>query len=310
MRYIRRTTFVLSTSILCMLGMTQPDRGAPPPPPQADGADSPETRDGPRGRLGIELQLDPEALRIRLERMVERGQEMASRGQAALDKLDSGAPASEVLDELRDDSITRRTRSDVRPEVDEPRRNEARGPRTDQRDDHDAIYSFLKTEFPELWNNLEPFLKQDPRSADRLLGRMAPQIREILALRESHPQLAAVKTQQMRAGLDFVESARLYRIVLSNPDATQGDRESALDDIRTHAEARFDAELEAKMLEIMRLEARLNQLRDSISALEERRDHEVDQMVHTAHTNAKRLARQQAQRQQRPGSEGTGSGDD
>lgn len=304
----RLHTLVLSASALFMLGMVQPDHGASRP--STDDA-KPAKAENPeaRGRLGLELQLDPDALRIRLVRMVERGEEMAVRGQAALEKLDSGAPATEVLEELRGNDEPSRARGDARRDTPTQRNPNERRSRPGGDEERLAIQQFLQTEFPELWAKFEPFLRQDPRDADRLLGRMAPQIREILALKQSHPELAKIKTAQMRTGLDFGEAARLYRLVLSNPDSTQSDREEALNEIRSHAEARFDAELEAKQLEIDRLEARLNQLRDSVSELEQRREQEVDQMVDLAHRNAERLARQQAQKQ-RSGAGASGSGDD
>lgn len=307
MNSLRLHTLVLSTSALFMLGMVQPDRGVTSPPnaPQPTQDENPDAR----GRLGLELQLDPDALRIRLVRMIERGEEMAVRGQAALEKLDAGAPATEVLEELRGSDEPRRARGESRPDTPSQRNPNDRRSRPGGDEDRQAIQQFLQTEFPKLWTKFEPFLRQDPRDADRLLGRMAPQIREILALRDSHPELAKIKTAQMRTGLEFGEAARLYRLVLSNPDSTQSDREEALGEIRSHAEARFDAELEAKQLEIDRLEARLNQLRDSVTQLEQRREQEVDQMVDLAHRNAERLARQQAQKQ-RSGSGATGSGDD
>lgn len=317
MKHLRHTPIILSLSVLCMLGMAQPDPAREGAPPQGESRNaeprSGDKRDMPRGRLGLEIQLDPEALRIRLQRLVEHGQDMAERGQSAIDKLDAGASASEVLSELRMTEDPRRTRSDSRNEGDTKRRGndrpDERRSRTNTPDDRDAINQFIQAEFPELWSNIEPMLKQDPRNADRLLGRMAPQIREILALQGPRPELAKVKTKQMRAMFDMIEASRLYRIVLSNPDATQSERESALSSIRTHAEERFDAELRAKQLDIARLEARLDELRGSVAELEDRRDQEVDQMVTVAQQNAERLALQQAQRQQKKGS-GSGSGDD
>ncbi len=308
MNSLRLHTLVLSTSALFMLGMVQPDHGVSRP--STDDA-KPAKAENPeaRGRLGLELQLDPDALRIRLVRMIERGEEMAVRGQAALEKLDSGAPATEVLEELRGNDEPSRARGDARRDTPTQRNPNERRSRPGGDEERQAIQQFLQKEFPELWAKFEPFLRQDPRDADRLLGRMAPQIREILALKQSHPELAKIKTAQMRTGLDFGEAARLYRLVLSNPDSTQSDREEALNEIRSHAEARFDAELEAKQLEIDRLEARLNQLRDSVSELEQRREQEVDKMVDLAHRNAERLARQQAQKQ-RSGAGASGSGDD
>jgi len=313
----QRISACLSLALaVCMLGMTQPQHhpDAPPPDEQPPGETSDSAPEGqpPRGRLGLEVTLDPEALRIRLERMVERGQDMAQRGQAAIDKLDSGAPAQEVLNELRPASDSSDERSERREDMRNTSRREAMGSPNRQaaiEEDRAAIHGFIQSEFPDLWNNIKPILEHDPHSAERLLGKMAPQIREILALKRSYPELAAIKTTQMRAEFDFVEAARVYRTVLNDPDAGNDQIERALGIMRFHAEARFNAELRAKQLEIARLESHLNQLRVSIDALEDQREHEVARIVTAAQKNAERLSRQQKQRKQ-PKGQRQDSGDD
>jgi hypothetical protein len=309
MRHQRKTICLLAALAGCMLGMTQPQpRGGEPRPPGSSN-DEPNS-EPPRGRLELEVKLDPDALRIRLQRMIERGQSMAQRAESALEQLNAGANASEVLGELREPE--RELGPGPERENRRPPRERENGPSgmrgTDQTDQQEML-GFLRDEFPELWGNLEPIIRADPRSAERLLGRMAPQVREILALRRSHPELASIKTTQMRAGLDFVEAARVYRTVLNNQDAGIDEIEQAKSEMRRHAETRFDAELRAKQLEILKLEERLDQLRHSVSALEERREYEVDRIVTAAENNANRLTRQQSQRKQR-GDDSKELGDD
>lgn len=281
---------------LGMLGMTQPE-GKPRPGNGGEPSAAESDRQAPRGRLSFELTLDPEALRIRLERMISRGKEMAERGQAALDKLDAGAPASEVLNELRSDDANRRGRDEPGLKGEDPRRAGPEGAPPQQGiSDHRLIHAFLQQEFPNLWANISPIVEQDPRSAARLVERMAPQIREILVLKRSQPELAEIKTQQMRVRLDFVEASRLYRQAIGNQNATDSDRADALERIRVLAAQRFDADLRAKQFEIDRLEARLDELRASLNSYEDRRDTEIQQMTAFEQRNAERLARQQAQR--------------
>lgn len=296
MKHARLTLIAAPLLTLGMLGMSQPE-GKPRPGNGGEPAAAEPDRQAPRGRLSLELTLDPEALRIRLERMISRGKEMAERGQAALDKLDAGASASEVLNELRSDDANRRGRDEPVQKGEEPRRAGPDGAPPQQGiSDHRHIHAFLQQEFPNLWANISPIVEQDPRSAARLVERMAPQIREILALKRSQPELAEIKTQQMRVRLDFVEASRLYRQALGNHDATDSDRADALDRIRVLAAQRFDADLRAKQFEIDRLEARLDELRASLSSYEDRRDTEIQQMTAFEQRNAERLARQQAQR--------------
>ncbi len=291
MKLARTALITIPLLALGMLAMTQPE-GAPPP--SAD-------RQGPRGRVGLELQLDPEALRIRLQRMIDRGQAMVDRGRGAIEKLDAGASPSEVLSELRPVETPRRLRAGDTPNTHATPMGDRPVPDADRptpSDDREQIHAFLREEFPDLWKNVQPMIEQNPRSADRLVGRMAPKIREILVLRRTQPDLAKIKTLQMHAGFDFVEAARLYRVALSDPNASESQRERSLADVRTYAEQRFDTEMQAKQLEISRLESRLDELRASLSELEAQRDQEVSRMVLGAQRNAERLARQQRQRQQ------------
>lgn len=289
---------------LSMLGLAQPSQ------PTGDHDRSSERsqqkqgeRVQPQGRLGLELKLDPEALRIRLQRSITRSQEMIDRSQAALEKLDAGASATEVLRELRVSNPDRPQRPDTRPEQTAEKQSGHNGNLSS-----DQVLGFVRSELPELWKNLKPFIEKDPRSAERLLGRMAPQIREILTLQRIEPELADIKAQQMRAGLNLVEAGRQYRTVIGNPDSTQSEREAALEQIRAEAERRFDVELRGKQHEIDRLEDRLAELRESVELIEEQREHEIELMVTSTQRNAERLNRQQSQRQ-RTGND-KASGDD
>jgi hypothetical protein len=298
---MKHTRFMLVAASLMAMGtlsMAQPE--SPPPRHGGDEAmpsDS-ERPTPPRGRVGLEIKLDPAALRLRLERMIARGQDMVDRGQAALAKLDEGSSATDVLNELRMDDSPRRVKQPNDPQAQGPE-----GAPPQVKNDLQEIHAFLKAEFPELWSKLSPIVEQDPRSAERLLGRMAPQIREILALQKTQPVLARIKTEQMRVRLDFVEASRLYRQAISDPSATDSDRANALERIRVLAAKRFDIDLSAKQFEIDRLEARLDELRASLTTFEDRRDVEIQQMTTFEQRNAERLARQQAQRRSQPANE-------
>ena len=273
--------------------------------PRSVQAEPPE-REAPRGRL--ELEVDPEALRIRLQRTIARSEEMLTRTRSALEKLDAGASPSEVLNELRVGASDRGQRDPMRPQ----RMNEAGSQAEtaldpmaeDKSEERAQMHAFLRDEFPNLWQNLAPILEQDPRSADRLLGRMAPQIKEILFLQKDQPDLAQLKIAQMHAGLDFVEAARNYRVVISNTESTESAKADAREELVKFATERFDVELRAKQHEVDRLEARLAELRASVEQIESAREEEITQMVSAAERNAQRQSRQRGNQR------GQQSGDD
>lgn len=249
-----------------------------------------------RRKVAIEIRIDPESLRQRLNRSIMRSQQVLDRSKAALEKLDAGAPAIEVLEEMRFEGISRsgpgeggqhspRVR-EVASAGDAPGHNEIFSP-----EERKQLHDFLAEYFPSLWANLTPFVEQDPHSADQLLSKMAPQIREILFLRRTQPELATIKISQMRIGLDFVEASRVYRLALNAPDASEQDKAKAYDTLLRLASERFDMDLRAKQFEVDRLESRLDELRASIEEIQSRRDTEVQHMVNTATMNARRQSR-------------------
>lgn len=300
---------VLALAVMATASLAQPENPARPDdrPRERRNADSnAPDREPPRGRL--ELEVDPQALRVRLQRTIARSEEMLSRTKAALEKLDAGATASEVLNELRIGASDRGQRDPARSQrmgdAGQRPEGDANRDETKQDEEREQMHAFLQTEFPSLWKNLAPILEQDPRSADRLLGRMAPQIREILFLQEDQPDLAVLKIAQMHAGLDFVEAARNYRVVISNPKSTDSAKADAREKLAKYAAERFDVELRAKQHEVDRLEARLTELRASVEQVEAARDQEITQMVSAAERNAQRQSRQRGNQR------GQQSGDD
>jgi len=282
MKHQRIIMLMVATLTLGMLALGQP----------SERAGTPE-RETPQGRLTLELKIDPEALRIRLQRSIARSEDMLQRHRAALEKLDSGASASDVLSELRSEIASRGGRSYGRLESDRQAESSpgATGSAVGIIPDRDQIVGFLKTEFPNLWGNLEPIVLENPRAADRLLERMAPQIREILYLQGSQPELARLKTEQMHAGLDFVEAARSYKMLLSSANADEGELAAARAQLESLAARRFDVDLRTKQHEVDRLEARLAELKESVQQIEERREREIAQMVASAERTAQRPGR-------------------
>ncbi len=233
----------------------------------------------------LDIRINAKALRARLNRSILRAEETLRLHRAALAKLDEGASASEVLAAMKRQDFARPPRAEQRPAQ---RQGPGPGPGGLSPQERQAMYQFLREHFPKLADNLQQIVEYDARSADRLLARMSPQIREILLLTETQPELAQLKIAEMRAGLALVEASGAYRAAMSDPSASESDRADAIARVRQAAGERFDAQLEAKKLEVAKLEARLNELKDSVHQIEQRRDTEIEQMVESTKRNARR----------------------
>ncbi len=236
-------------------------------------------------RQVLDVRINAKALRARLNRSILRAEETLKLHRAALAKLDEGASASEVLAAMKRQDFTRPSRAEQRPAQ---RPGLGPGPGGLSPQERQAMYQFLREHFPKLADNLQQIVEYDARSADRLLARMSPQIREILLLTETQPELAQLKIAEMRAGLALVEASGAYRAAMSDPAASESDRADAIARVRQAAGERFDAQLKAKKLEVAKLEARLNELKDSVHQIEQRRDTEIEQMVESTKRNARR----------------------
>jgi hypothetical protein len=236
----------------------------------------------------LEIRIDADGLRLRLNRSILRAQEMIDRSQAALAKLDDGATPVEVLSQLRVDRMPRESSpGDLagRPPQREPRPNERAAKRSNKinPEERDSMHAFLETEFPEMWMVLEPMLDARPEYADQLIGKMASPIREILLLQGTQPELASIKTEEMRAGFQFVEARRIFVSTFFNADVSDSEKAEVETKLRIAAENRFDAQLRAKQFEVEQLETRLKELQSSVDDIENRREEEIQHMVDGAH---------------------------
>ena len=311
---MKRSTLALvfvGFSTLGMAGLTQPARSG-----DRQTAEDQHTQPGHQQaarQRAVGIQINPQALRDRLNRSILHAQQIIDRNTAAIEKLDMGAAPSEVLSELRLQGIARlTTRRETQPQgqlQDQPqgalegrpaqggalksRGTRPNGGRAQGRPmvEPQAVNLFLEQNFPELWKNIEQIRKGDARSAERLLGRMRPQIHEILLLTKSQPDLAKIKLREMQIGLEFVEASRTYRRMLNAKGVDERRKEAALENVRRLAGERFDAQLRSKLFEVQRLEVRLNELKASVEDIESNRDVEVDRMIKASTKRAKRPAK-------------------
>jgi len=276
-----------------MLGMAQPEDTPPldtPAQQQASDQNRPQ-REHPRGqrKTVLNIRINADMLRARLNRAIRHAEQMLERNKAALAKLDQGASPKEVLSEMKFDPSDRPASNDQRSAMQrKPGEPPRPSPTRLTKKERDMMHAFIRENFPTLWSNLQQIAKQDPRIGDRLLARMSPQIREILILNESQPELAKIKTEEMKIGLDFVEASRALRSVINNPDSTDSDLGDALTRVRALAAERFDVQVKSKQFEIEKLEDRLNELKQSVHDIEQRREAEIEHMVESTKRNAQR----------------------
>jgi len=300
-------TVICSLSIFICVGtslsLAQPAETDPAQAPATqlspDASSEESSRKNPRNqpKRVVDIRINADALRSRLIRSISRTEKMLSNHKSALEKLDAGASAQEVLEAMRLDNTGRGTNPEQR--TNPPRRpDDQNKPRFIELNpqERQELHQFINENFSDLSRNLEMLTNADPRGADRILTQLAPQIREVLMLRETEPELARIKIHDMQAGLNFIEASRKFRMTSSNPDANESQQADALAQLHDAAAQRFDAQLNAKQFEISKLEARLDELKSAVDHLESKRSEEIDRMIILAKKNASRHQMKSKQR--------------
>lgn len=126
----------------------------------------------------------------------------------------------------------------------------------------ERIMGFLKENAPRFAAKIEDLQNADPKTADRLFVRMAPRIREAMAVRRRDPELFELRLDEIRGGFAVIEAVKAYRDAKSSPE---NGREARV----AQAEAAAREALIAQFEQRRALEA--HEIRTMGTRLEERR---------------------------------------
>ncbi len=255
MRRTHRTnSFLICMAVACVAAvqfgaasLAQPGGG----PPRGD-----QDRGGQR--------FDGENLRERLEaRLAETRREEAAL-QNALEALDRGEPAPQVVRGLMRDPREQRGFGDrdaqdrsIDPAELTPERRE-------------QILNFLRETAPPLAERVERELRENPDQADRIYGRLAQRVIPEIELRERDPEMFEIRLQSMRLDWRIRQAAFRSR---NNQDGEGRDALLAL------VRERVDLTIRERAMMLDRFEKRIERMREELDAEMSRRDEIVAEKV-------------------------------
>jgi len=262
-------TFPVAVAALALAGagaLAQPQsrRDRPEPPPPA-----------------LNEDLDATQLRARLERMRAFSERMNERVTEGLAMLDDGASPGQVVRAIREPELgdTRIGRG-VRDRIRAPgHRRDAPAPGPAQLE---RVRAFIAEHLPRLDAPLSKIERLGPGAGRGLLERLAPRIIEIIEINDRDPALGALKTDELRAGLDFVEATRRYRQALRAGIEDEGELDRLDFDLRDAAARRFDAQVALKKHEVRGLMERLASLSTALDELITERGERIDAQIDAA----------------------------
>lgn len=243
-----------------------------------------------------EPDTDRANLRERLQVRLNEANRTRERIEAALKRLDEGAPTSEVRAEAfrpgegRPEGRGPDFRRERRPPG--PRGGEQPGdPQAEQR----LVLGFLERFNPPMAERMKAALENDPDGAGHWIGRMAPRVRELLGERDE--QLRDLRIAEFRNSQEVIDAARRLVVALREGGPETPAAESAREALRTALGQQFDVRMLIRGREITALEERLEQLRAEVRQHEGSRDAFVNDKL----GEIRRAAREWAEREHRSG---------
>ena len=284
----------ISTAALMLQATTpvfaQPDHTRPPPPRGPSELEI-EPLDAPvnEARPNEGEPRDAESLRKRLNQTLAFAQRIVETHEAALAQLDSGESPREVMRLLRSPEMQRGSINArrVREQSGNPGEGSLNPTEPPEMSPRDAkrVRSFIAQHLETIDAQLMQVEQISPEATKRLIGRLAPKILEILHLEEEEPAIAALKLDELKSGLAFIEVAGQYRGMLRTPGTSDSDIEAAKERVRQAASDRFDAQVQIKQYEIHQLTMRIQELHIALDDLNSQRDTQVESMIVAAAKN-------------------------
>jgi hypothetical protein len=274
--------------------VSQPE-SAPPPPAPAEDAGTAEPARRPMVRARLERRLDE----------VEREKARLEEAIAAIDRGETPRDIWQALRPRPDGQVDRPLRP-VRPSPkpqggppfdrpavpDELRDTAERGPRGEGRGEGD-VRLFVRDRLPRLDTLLEQMEERDPESARFLFERIAPRLREAMAVHAEDPELADLKLAELQASLDVLSAADAVRRI--GPGAPEAELAPLRAELEAALGRQFDARAARTDVEIQRLRMRLAELERERSARVADRDEEIrtvaDRMIRRATGGPRREGR-------------------
>lgn len=242
---------------------------------------------------------DRAALRARIERRLAEMRTIQARLEDALRRLEQGEATENVRLAVEPGQGMRRS---GRPEGESGRLvlRRAGPPGPEPPPPHvdvpprplprEAVIEFVERHNPALGERLRHALQEHPQTVERILARLEPHVRELLAERD--PQTRELRLEEMRLGWQTMETVqRLSETMRREPDSEQAVQQIA-EHLRELLERQFDVQLQLRQRELAVLEERLAQVRRDISE----RVSEREAFVQRRLEQAMRLARERASR--------------
>lgn len=291
---------IATIGVLAVLTLAGSSAWAQPGDRPAPGGPRERMRDGERpgdGQgEGRGERVDPEIFRMRLQRRLDDMRQGQAEIEAALKRLDAGEAPERVREDL-ERQVRERLGGAMRERVDERRREGPRGPGMrgpggplgGEPDgprgmggrpggepgapppvlDRERLMQLIQRHNPEFAEMLRQVERENPRVGERIMGRLEPQLRDLLVERD--PEVQRTRVDMLRAGWDVLMEQRRLGEAMARGDS-EADLEKPKAALLAAMSRRFDLQAKLNARDIERLERRLADLREESRRMSEGRD--------------------------------------
>ena len=230
-----------------------------------------EQPDRRRGPMFGDRDIDPAALRARLNNELERVRAHETRLAAAIAALDNGQSPDEVARGAMQQGA-RRGGEPGRPAQQAP--EQAITP-----EERERTLVLLEEHAPEMGERMRNALDENPRMVDRLLWRIVERQREIAELEQWNPDLAQIRREESKNWFELRAVGMRLREAAENKDDDPESYEGALAEMRGLLGRQFELDTRAKQNEIDNLSAKVDELQTQLDARETDRESLIDQQI-------------------------------
>jgi len=247
---MRPLRIIPAVLVLGAAALAQPPRQEPPPAPP-----------------GAPRETDAAAMKARLERWLEETRHREELIQAALKRLSEGASPDEVRKGMEPGMrLPRPGGRDAQGRPGEPGgRPRQGGPGHEgQRPepfDREQVLGFIQKQNAEMGARMRAMAHDNPEIADRILSRIAPQVREVMAERDD--QTREIRTAQLKNGWEVMGAVREIRDAVRNSDDAA--KAKGVQHVRDLLGVGFDLRVRLHEREVAVLEERLAKLKQELA---------------------------------------------
>lgn len=294
MRPVQIVSLLLASGVYTTGTMAQ-DTPAPAPPPTV-----------------VEGQTGPDAARLResLERRRALVESMRVRLDEAIARLDRGEAVDADLADGRGFMLEMGEEGPNGPRFQRGGRPDARpgaGPgepgQQPSMEEIRRLRALIDENLPLLAERLRAAERSDPQAAPRMIGRIAPRLREALDAKDRSPEVFRLRVLELEQGFELLDAARRTRRVIEAEGADSASAVDATARFRELAATHFDTQVQLQSAEVADLEARIADLRAEIDRKTTHRDEEIDARVDQVLRNSRPERLDGAGRPSRPSSE-------